>query len=151
MQSPKTYYIDENVARLIAAQVAALVILVLLTGWLPVLLLLLLDFTLRAFTLLPSPLALVAGRLATRLKPRPVFAAPKRFAARIGFGFSLAALLLFCAALPAAAFIVAGLLGACAILESVCKICVGCYVYNWLLAPFHNRKNRSGRHRAGTT
>lgn len=138
------YYTDENVVRLIAAQVMVIVFVSLWQGWLFPLFLICVDFALRAFTYQPAPLAAVAKLVSEllKLKSKPIFAAPKKFAAGVGFVFSVVIFLLFYFKLLTAAHIVGGILIFLAFWESVFKICVGCYVYNWLVAPIINKRNK---------
>lgn len=137
-------YIDEHVVRFIAAQVALITILSLVFNSVFPLFLLLADFALRAFTLQPAPLAAVAKIIVDlwQLKPKPIFAAPKKFSAAVGFVFSLAILVLLLLKYSTAAYIVGGLLIFFAVLESVFKICVGCYVYDWVVSPILNKRNK---------
>lgn len=104
-----------------------------------------LDFALRAFTYFPSPvgLAVKAVRRAIPWNQQPVFAAPKKFAAGIGFVMSLtlSALLFFSATI--AAYSVGSILLTCALLEAAFSICVGCYVYDIVVAPLANKRNTS--------
>lgn len=137
------FYIDENIARLIAAQVIAITVFALIFQWEFILLLLTIDFAVRAFTYYPSPLAFLA-KIITRLlslKPKLVLAAPKKFAAGVGFVFVLTIFILVYFNYLFAAYIVGGILIIFAFLESVFKICMGCYVYNWIVAPIINKKN----------
>jgi hypothetical protein len=63
------------------------------------------------------------------LSNRPTDLAPKRFAAWIGFVFSLLLILLHFAELKLAFYIISSILVFCAFLESVFAFCVGCIVY----------------------
>ena len=137
------YYIDENIIRIIAAQVAILATLSLMNHWMFPLYLLVGDFLLRAFTHQPTPLVAVAKILlyVFKVKRKPIFAAPKKFAAGVGFVFSLSVLLLFLCHFNITAYVVGSILIICALLESVFKVCVGCYVYDWLVAPIINSRN----------
>lgn len=136
-------YVDEQVVRLIAAQVAIITVLSLVFNLIFPVCVLVLDFALRAFTLQPSPLAAIARIIANvlKLKPKPIFATPKKFAAGVGFGFSVAILDLLLLNHINTAYILGGVLIFFAVLESVFKICVGCHVYNWLIAPIINKRN----------
>lgn len=90
------------------------------------------DFAVRAFGQpRHSPLAAVARGMvhALKMRPQPVDAAPKRFAAKIGLVFSLSASVLFLAQVPVGAIAVAAILGFCALLESAFGVCIGCKVY----------------------
>jgi len=57
-------------------------------------------------------------------------AGPKRFAARVGLGFSAALLVLTNTGHRGATLAIAGILLFCAILESVLGFCVGCRVWS---------------------
>jgi hypothetical protein len=130
----KTLYTDEATVRLVAAEVVLLTALAIGTGWVLVALLLVVDFTFRASGLLPSPLALLAGRIASALglAQKPVFLPPKRFAASIGLAFSLGILALVLTGQTIAAYVVGGVLIVCALLESLFNYCLGCQVFHWL-------------------
>jgi hypothetical protein len=140
------YYADEQVVRIIAGLVFIIMLLSLLNHWMFPLYVLLADFALRAFTYQPAPLAAISKLIARRLhlKPRPIFAAPKKFAAAMGFVFTLSVLVFFLIKLELAAYVAGSILLACAFLESVVSVCAGCYVYDWLVAPLVNKKNNSG-------
>lgn len=140
MNKTKGLYIDEQVVRLVAALVSIITITILLTGWPWAALLLAGDFAIRAFTVRTSPLAFIAKAVARKAgwQPKPIFAPPKKFAALLGVVFSVTIFILLLLHAPAAAAVTAGILLVCAILESVFKICLGCYVYNWLIAPLRN-------------
>lgn len=137
------YYIDENIARLIAAQVIIWTSLALIFRWEFILLILTVDFAIRAFSYYPSPLALSAKIImrSLGLKPKPVLAAPKKFAASIGFLFTLIIFILAYFNYFFAAYVVGGILIIFAFLESIFKVCMGCYVYNWIIAPMINKRN----------
>jgi hypothetical protein len=94
---------------------------------------LLIDFTLRAFGAPQySPLAFLAGKTAKALKlsAKPVYMPPKRFAARIGFVFCAAVTILHYADQEIAATLTGAVLAIFAALESLAGFCAGCYVYN---------------------
>lgn len=140
-KSSSSNHVNEKVVRLIAAQVILLTLITLLTGWTWLALFLAADFALRAFTRVPSPLAAIAKGLTKTfgLTPRPIFASPKRFAAALGFIFSLGITVFLYLHYPVAANVIGGVLIACAILEAVFNICLGCYVYNWIVVPIAHR------------
>lgn len=133
-------YVEENTVRIIAAEVVVITAVTLVTQYYVLAILLGLDFAIRSFTYLPSPLALFAKAIKHRidLKSIPIFAAPKKFAAGIGAVFSFTIFILFYLGLDVAAHAVGGILIFCAVLESAFKICIGCYVYNWFVAPLKN-------------
>ncbi|MBF6628949.1 MAG: DUF4395 domain-containing protein [Proteiniphilum sp.] len=140
-RSTSRNHVNEKVVRLIAAQVILLTLATLLTEWIGLALFLAVDFALRAFTRTPSPLALSAKGLTKvlRLKPKPIFAPPKRFAASLGLLFSLGIALFLYLNYLTASYATGSMLIVCAFLEAVFNICLGCYVYNWFVAPFINR------------
>ncbi len=131
-------YLEENTIRFVALQVVITSVVLLAVQSKYLALLLAIDFAIRAFTYLPSPLAAVAKFFVKQfnIERKPVFAAPKKFAAAVGFVFSLSIFLLFQFELTTAAFAVGGVLVFCAVLEAFFKICVGCYVYDWVVVPF---------------
>lgn len=137
-------YTDENVVRLIAAQVTIIAAVSLWQAWFFPFLFLALDFALRAFVHKPvAPLAIIARAIVRlfKLTHKAIFAPPKRFAAGIGFVFSLSIAALLSMDYFIAMYVVGGVLIFCAVLESAFKICIGCYVYGWVVAPIVNRKN----------
>lgn len=138
------YYADENVVRIIAGLVLIIATLALVLHSQILFLLLSFDFALRAFTYQPAPLAAIAKLIARslQLSPYPIFAAPKRFAAGLGFAFSLLIFILFSFDLHLAAYVAGGLLLTCALLEAAFRICVGCYLFSWVVAPLMRRFNK---------
>lgn len=133
-------YQPTMVADRVVRGVAALVVLLAATGLAtgrPVFLwLLALDFGIRAFAGPRfSPLS-IAARSASRLAhglPRMVPAAPKRFAARLGFAmFAAAAVLATFTHLSAVAWAIALVVMILATLEAAAGICVGCILYGWM-------------------
>lgn len=83
-----------------------------------------------------SPLGQLATRMvAPRLgRPRPVAGPPKRFAQGIGVAFSSAAVVLwFGFSDHLATWVVVGVLGAAASLESFLGFCLGCRIFNLLM------------------
>lgn len=125
--------VNENQPRLVAAQVVLLTAIFIGTGWWPVFLLLAVDFFLRAFKLGRYSLL---GQAATsvvqqwKLSGKKVDQAPKRFAAKLGFIFSLIILTLSVFHQTTIAAYVAVVLILFAILESVFNFCVGCRIYS---------------------
>jgi hypothetical protein len=84
--------VNENVVRLVAGFVLTFAIATIATGWAILSIYLSIDFFLRAFTNIKPPFALAAQQLAKtlNLEVKPIYAAPKKFAAAIGFVFSVA-------------------------------------------------------------
>lgn len=135
--------VNNRVVRLVAGLVVAVAVLFLVTPQWWLFFLLSGDFLLRAMGLRKySPLATLGRLLARALKldSQPVNAAPKQFAATIGFGFALVAgILAFLNFELAARLVAAGLLGA-ASLEAFLGYCVGCRMYS--LVPLMWRSRR---------
>ncbi len=141
----KGLYVDEHVVRFVAAQVIFITVVVLIERWEWLSAVLAVDFGIRAFTVFPSPLAAFSKKAVETagLKPRPIFAPPKRFAAGLGFVFSIAITLLLYLDLLYSAYAVGAILIFCALLESVFKVCLGCHVYNWIVLPIQNRVRKN--------
>jgi hypothetical protein len=129
--------INENVVRLVAFFVLVFGLATIATGWFILPLYLSIDFLLRAFTNIKPPFALVASQIAKalHLEVKPIYAAPKKFAAAIGFVFSVVITALLITGFLDTARVVTGVLVLFATLESVFSICAGCYVYSWIVAP----------------
>jgi hypothetical protein len=129
----------EDVVRLTALLVAMLAGAYLLTRavWIPIFLLV--DFVVRGtgWRASWSPLRAVAHWLAARRR-RPsatIDLAPKQFAARVGVVLTLGMSIAHPAA-PRLALVLAGVLTAFALLESVGNVCAGCLVYTHVVLPW---------------
>jgi hypothetical protein len=129
--------VNENVVRIVAFFVLALAIATIATGWVILPVYLSIDFFLRAFTSVKPPFALLAQLIARSLQlgVKPIYAPPKKFAAAVGFVFSVTISALLLGGLTIPAYAVAGILSLFAALESFLSICAGCYVYSWIVAP----------------
>jgi hypothetical protein len=127
--------LNETVVRLVAFSVVVIACIAALSHWVLVSLFLALDFSIRAFGSGEYSwlryLAILLSRF-FHLKNKSVDAAPKKFAAALGFAFSLSAAVLQLLHYNAAANVVLGILIFCALLESFLSICLGCMVYGWL-------------------
>ncbi|HBR12320.1 MAG TPA: hypothetical protein DD740_09005 [Chryseobacterium sp.] len=73
--------------------------------------------------------------------PKPIFASPKRFAAAMGAVFSAIIFLTQQFGYDNVAVVLGFLLILLAGLECFFKICVGCYIYQFLIQPVQ-RKNK---------
>lgn len=71
-----------------------------------------------------------------RLKKNPIDKAPKLFAARIGFLFSIAISVLVYFEFAIASELLAGTLFLFAFLECGVNFCAGCWVYTYVVVPF---------------
>jgi hypothetical protein len=127
--------VDANVARLTAGVVVVGVGLATVAAWPWVVWLLAADFGARALvSARASPVAWSLSRLArlagwTR---RPTDGAPKRFAAALGFLFTLAAGTASALGLTTTSTVLLLALGVCAFLEAALGLCVGCVIHGWL-------------------
>lgn len=100
---------------------------------------LLLDFFIRGFTKAKySPLSWVSKQLINAFKPTKIEIdkAPKIFAARLGFFFTLIFVLLLLFESFVAAKLVGGVLIVFSSLEFLCSFCVGCLIYSYIFKHF---------------
>lgn len=127
--------IDENKARFTALWVFLLTITFLVVeNWLPVGFLLL-DFSLRAFEYGKfSPLNKLSDVVINlvNIDPKPIDQAPKVFAAKIGWFFSISIIVALWFEGSDIATILAAVLALFSLLESSIGFCAGCYVYTFL-------------------
>ncbi len=129
--------VDQSVVRLTAFLTVLLLLAGLFSNLKWIALLLCYDFFIRGFTRLPiSPLrrAACAQAKMLRRKSKPVDAAPKRFAAKLGFVAAALIAILSFSGLHAATRIVAEVLVLMAGMEAFLGICLGCHIYT-LLQP----------------
>ena len=128
--------INENKVRLNALWVFILVTLSIFYMGLPIVIFLAIDFFLRGFNFGKySPLAKLSDFTIKQLNiaNKPIFQAPKRFAARIGFILSLLILTSYVFQLDIAALGLSIVFSIFAFLESFLGFCAGCYVYSFLI------------------
>jgi len=129
-----TEKINENAARLVAFVVLLLSVIYILTGFIWIFVLLSFDFFIRGFTTLQiSPLKQFVKVLASviPIKNKPVDAAPKKFAAKLGFIMSLVITALYFAGFISVSIYISYGLVLFASLESLAAVCVGCYIYDY--------------------
>ncbi|MBK8903319.1 MAG: DUF4395 domain-containing protein [Anaerolineaceae bacterium] len=132
-----THRISHHVARLTAFLMASMVALYLLTGNLGFILVIVIDYFIRAFTTLPnSPFSWLAWQIVRTAgwTFSPIDKAPKIFAARVGWLFAAATAVLYFI-FPPASLLLAAVLMTFALLESVLDFCVGCLVYTYIVFP----------------
>jgi hypothetical protein len=132
--------VNENVVRSTALMIALLGILYIVTASPYIILLLSVDFYIRAFTTLKySPLSWLSTQINHWLNLPVIMTdkAKKVFSARIGFLFTLA-ILIFYFLHPLSSLVVTAILISFALLESLLNICVGCMVYTYFVFPFFN-------------
>jgi hypothetical protein len=124
--------VNENAARLNAAQTVVLLLLFLFSSWKWLILIVAADFCIRGFWEAKYSLfAMISRKIIASLKLKPVLvdAAPKIFAARIGFLFSCLLIACWLLHLNAAALIIGLMFAACAALEAAFRFCVACKMY----------------------
>lgn len=131
-ESCPTNTVDERAARVVAGIVTALAIV---SSWTPatwLIALLAIDFAIRAWIgRRYSPLRWVAKRITGVLgwSPKPVYAPPKQFAARIGSVLTAAATVAHLAGIHALGVGLTGALVVAASLEAAAGFCIACWVY----------------------
>lgn len=137
MKKNINYYTDENLVRLNALFVIVTVVVALVYQASFLWVFLAIDFAMRALALTYAPLVLLSKFIikVLKIKPKPIFASPKRFAAALGAVFSAVIFVLLLSGFYQAAVGLGILLILLAGLESFFKICVGCYIYQFLILP----------------
>jgi len=95
-----------------------------------------LDYAIRAWTRIPSPMQRLARWFARMvgIPEKRSDAAPKRFACRIGFFFALGTVAVMPLS-PKMAAVIAGALLFFNVLDGVFDFCVGCWMYSTFLLP----------------
>ena len=124
--------IDENIARLNAAQTALLLLIFLFSPWKWIILILAADFCIRGFRQPKFSLfVMISKKISAAMKLKPVFvdAAPKVFAARIGFFFCFLLIAAWILEQHAASWIIGLMFAACALMEATFRFCVACRIY----------------------
>ena len=132
--------INERVVRLNALFGILLVVAAFVFNTVFFMIFLMTDFYIRAFTKAKySPVSYLSRSMANALNlgNKSTDKAPKIFAARIGFLFTLTLSVLFLLNLPTPALVVGGILVFFASLEFALAICVGCLMYTYLILPFY--------------
>ena len=137
-----TEKVNKSTVRITGFLIASLVVLYAITSSVYIIAFMIIDFVIRAFTPLKfSPVSFLASGIAGWLKltPKAIDKAPKLFAARVGFLFSISIFSLHYVN-PTASLIIALVLMSFALLESLFDFCVGCVVYTYLILPIHKRQ-----------
>lgn len=126
---------DESAGRITAFLSLSLLWVSVWQGWGWAVLALAADFLLRAAGRPAfSPVARAGGFLRRRagLPERKINAGPKRFAASVGFLFSLGIGLAYVGGLRSLGLALASILGTCAGLEAFFGFCLACRIHPWL-------------------
>ncbi|MBS1511366.1 MAG: DUF4395 domain-containing protein [Bacteroidetes bacterium] len=127
--------VNENKVRLTALNVFILAVLYLFFPNLYIPAFLTADFFLRGFNFGKYSLLNQLSDKEVKwfkVSAKPIDQAPKRFAAKIGFIFAVAIILLHVFKFDTSARVVAGILTLFAFLESFLGFCAGCHVYTLL-------------------
>lgn len=135
--------VSEQIVRCNALLTIVLVSVSIIFGSPLLLLLLVADFFIRAFTNFPtSPLSYVSKQVVSwlKLQTKTIDKAPKIFAARLGFLMSAAILSLYILGYFQASLVVAGILSLFAFLELAIGFCAGCFLYTYLVFPYLRRE-----------
>lgn len=135
--------VNEQVTRLNAMFTIGLTTLALVVNSVVLLVFMMADFYIRAFTDLKySPISYVSHALgnALSLPVKLIDKAPKIFAARLGFLMTTAIAILFILDFRLASYLVAGVLVFFAGLEFIFAICVGCLIYTYVVLPFYKKQ-----------
>jgi len=138
-----TQMIDSNVSRLTVFLNVILMALFIITLNPLYIIVVAIDYLIRAaFDIKYSPMRFIAssGIGLLNLEKKPINAAPKIFASRLGFVCALASASLILMGFTLASTIIVGLLMVLSIMDSIFNFCVGCLIYNYLVYPFY--KNR---------
>lgn len=142
MEKTKSIYVDENVISIVAYQVVLITIFGLHFQQQWLLFFVVIDFFIRATGIFMSPLYYIAKKVSEFLhfEKKPVFAAPKRFAASLGLLLSLLIAVFY----DSQTGVFLGIfLIVLASVESVFRICIGCYIYNYLVLPIARKFNQT--------
>jgi hypothetical protein len=134
--------VSERVTRINALLAIVLVVTGFVINSLFLIVFLMADFFIRAFTKLKfSPLSYLSLQMvnAFQLDKKVTDKAPKVFAARLGFLMIVSITILFITGLNVAAFITAGVLVFFASLEFALGLCMGCTIYTYLVLPFYKQ------------
>lgn len=135
--------ISEHIPRINAFFTIAGFIAYLLTGILPIAILLAFDFLARGYG---KPQYSLISRLSNqvdtvlKINSAKIDLAPKQFAAKLGGFMSLAIITFHIFGLGAVANTLSIIIVLLASLELVFNLCVGCYLYTWIALPLLNKK-----------
>ena len=124
--------VDSNMVRIISFQVALFTVILLLTQESIFALILLFDFTIRAFRQAKlSPFSIVAEFVLKGwgVAPKLCDESPKRFALYLGLIASLFLVVFYLAGFTTLATSITVILLICALLETLFDFCIGCKIY----------------------
>ncbi len=135
--------IDSNTSRLTIFLNVVLMILFMITSNPVFILIVSLDYLIRAaldvkFSLIR---VIASGAINTlNLKKKPINLAQKIFASRLGFLCAITSSVLILLGYDTSSMVVAGILMCLSIMDSIFNFCVGCLIYNYLVFPYYKSK-----------
>ncbi len=127
--------VDENLIRINSSIIFTILVLFIFTPAKWLIIVVALDFAVRLFFgVEKSPVCVVIKNALNLLNVEPclINAGPKRFAAKLGFGFSLMITAFYLFQMTNAAVIAGSLMAVLAGFEAFLGYCVGCKIYNIL-------------------
>ena len=127
-----TRRVDANMARIISFQVALFTMIFLVSQESFFVLLILLDFFIRALRQSNFSPFQIVGHFALKgwgIAPKLCDESPKRFALYLGLGTSLFIVIFFVAGFTTLASVLSIILLICALLETLFDFCIGCKIY----------------------
>lgn len=132
LKDQSNYYIDANVVKIITLQVVLVTSLSIGQGWALPIFLLSVDFLLRAVSNQPVPTVAIANLIigTLRLQPKPILAAPRKFATGLDFLIALTTFILSLLHIYPAAYVAGAVLLLSALSELVFKGRIGSYLYH---------------------
>ncbi|MBK7181731.1 MAG: DUF4395 domain-containing protein [Bacteroidetes bacterium] len=142
-----TKRVDENTVRVIAFLVLFVSSISIVLNNYFISAFLVVDFLVRGFELGEYSLLRLSAKSISKLlglKKKPIDAAPKFFAAKVGFVFTLIVLISQLFSFPVLGISTGVVLIVCAFLESFLGVCLGCYFYTILNKVFLNRFHNVG-------
>ena len=138
-----TERVDENRVRVTALAVVVTMGAYLITGYIVLLAILVVDYSIRAFTKLKySPFSGLAQLFVNSIGTQPVWIdkAPKVFAARIGFLLTAITAVSVVAGSSLLAVIMGSTLVAFSFMECGLNFCAGCWIYTYVVYPLVRKK-----------
>ena len=127
-----TRRVDTNMVRIISFQIAIFTLLLIFTQKNFLALILLFDFSMRALRMTEwSPFHTLGKFILNRwgVEPKLSDESPKRFALYLGLMISLLLALFYLSGSVQTATVIATILLACALLETLFDFCIGCKIY----------------------
>jgi hypothetical protein len=134
--------VQEHLPRVTAFFTIAILTAYLISGYLPLILFLFLDFFIRGINKSRYSLLFQLARITSKIfsfKSHAIDKAPKLFAARIGAVLTATAIVFHAIGILPVADGIAITIILFAFLECVLNLCVACYIYTFLIFPLYYR------------